>query len=139
MISSGEVNMKYLVSLVLIISVVGIALFGFAIFNHGMMAGSDGGCIASSLDGTECPTSIMDMVLHHISTFRTFLLTLAPSAASVLLLASLLVVSFIFLSPNNLFYFRRLFLFRRDRDPSRLYNQQKIISWLSLFELSPAR
>jgi len=134
--------MKYLVTLLLTISFVGIGIFGFALFDHAMMDGSNSGCVASSIDGTECPTSIMAMTLHHVSALQALTTTVVPPIGSwLLLLASLLLISVsIFLFYKNLLLPRLESLPQRLRDLTlhSLYSRQKIVSWLSLFELSPA-
>jgi hypothetical protein len=122
-------------------SFVGIGIFGFALFDHAMMDGSNSGCVASAIDGTVCPTSIMDMTLHHVSALQTLTTTLPSSSNWLLLLASLLLISVSIL----LFYKDQLLpklglLPQRLRDLTlhSLFSLQKITSWLSLFELSPA-
>lgn len=133
--------MKYLATLLLIMSFVGIGIFGFALFDHAVMDGSDSGCVASAIDGTTCPTSIMAMTLHHVSALQTLTTTLPASSNWLLLLASLLLVSVaIFLFHKNLLLPKLEFLPQRLRDLTldSLHSQQKITSWLSLFELSPA-
>lgn len=134
--------MKYLVTLLLTISFAGVGVFGFSLFNHAMMDGSNSGCVASSVDGTECPTSIMAMTLHHVSALQALTTTVVPPIASwLLLLASLLLLSVsIFLFYKNLLFPKLEFLPQRLRDLTlhSLYSKQRITSWLSLFELSPA-
>ena len=133
--------MKYLATLLLIMSFVGVGIFGFALFDHAMMDGSNGGCVASAIDGTECPTNIVAMVSHHISAIQTLTTTLPASSNWLLLLASLLLVSVsIFLFYKDLLLPKSELLPQRLRDLSlsSLRSRQKIVSWLSLFELSPA-
>ena len=133
--------MKYLATLLLIMSFVGVGIFGFALFDHAMMDGSNGGCVASAIDGTECPTNIVAMVSHHISAIQTLTTTLPASSNWLLLLASLLLVSVsIFLFYKNLLLPKLKFLPQRLRELTlhSLYSRKRIISWLSLFELSPA-
>ena len=133
--------MKYFITLILIASFVGIAIFGFTLFAHGM-EGSDNNCITSPIDGTSCPTSIVAMTLHHISSLQTLLTSVTPSFSSLLLLlAFLLLISVsIFLSYKNLLFPKLELLRKRLRDlaTNLSYSKQKIISWLSLFENSPA-
>ena len=134
--------MKYLATLLLIVSFAGMGIFGFSLFDHAMMDGSNSGCVASAIDGTVCPTSIMDMTLHHISALQTITTTVVPPISGLLLLlASLLLISVSIL----LFYKDQMlpkleFLPQRLRDLtlSSLYSRQRITSWLSLFELSPS-
>jgi uncharacterized membrane protein YhaH (DUF805 family) len=122
-------------------SFVAIGIFGFALFDHAMMDGSNSGCVASAIDGTECPTSIMGMTLHHVSALQALTTTLPSSSNWLLLLASLLLISIsIFLFYKNLLLPKSELLPQRLRDLSlsSLRSRQKIVSWLSLFELSPA-
>ena len=133
--------MKYLATLLLIVSFVGIGIFGFALFDHAMMDGSNSGCVASAIDGTECPTNIMAMASHHVSAIQTLTTTLPASSNWLLLLASLLLVSVsIFLFYKDLLLPKLESLPQRLRDLilHSLYSKQRITSWLSLFELSPS-
>lgn len=132
--------MKYLATLLLIISFAGIGIFGFELVDHNMQSPNND-CVASAIDGTECPTNIMAMTSHHISAIQTLTTTLPASSNWLLLLASLLLVSVsIFLFYKNLLLPKLGFLPQRLRDLTlhSLYSKQKIVSWLSLFELSPA-
>ena len=133
--------MKYLATLLLIMSFVGVGIFGFALFDHAMIDGANGGCVASAIDGTECPTNIMAMTSHHVSAIQTLTTTLPANSNWLLLLASLLLVSVsIFLFYKDLLLPKLESLPQRLRDLTlhSLYSKQKIISWLSLFELSPS-
>ncbi len=133
--------MKYLLTTILLISFAGIAIFGFTLFAHGMDS-SDNNCITSPMDGTACPTSITAMTLHHISSLQTLITSVTPLISNwLLLLAFILLVSVsVFLLYKNLL-FPKLGLLRerlRDLEANLSYSKQKIISWLSLFENSPA-
>lgn len=134
--------MKYLATLLLIMSFAGIGIFGFALVDHVMMDGSNSDCVASAIDGTECPTNIMAMTSHHVSAIQTLTTTTVPPIGSwLLLLASLLLVSVsIFLFHKDLLLPKLAPLPQRLRDLTlhSLYSKQKTISWLSLFELSPS-
>jgi len=133
--------MKYLTTLLLIMSFVGVGIFGFALFDHAMMDDSNSGCVASAIDGTECPTDIIAMTSHHVSAIQTLTTTLPASSNWLLLLASLLLVSVsIFLFHKNLLLPKLGLLPQRLRDLTlnSLHSQQKLTSWLSLFELSPS-
>ncbi|MGB3921785.1 MAG: hypothetical protein WBL19_00680, partial [Minisyncoccia bacterium] len=124
------------------ISFVGIGVFGFSLFDHSMMGDSTSGCIASAIEGTACPTSIMAMTIHHVSALQTLTTTPAPLISDwSLLLASLLLIgaSLIFFYKDLLYPklgFHRLRLRETALNLSR--SRQKITSWLALFELSPA-
>ncbi len=133
--------MKYLATLMLITSFAGIGVFGFTLVDHAMMDGSNSDCVASAIDGTECPTNIMAMTSHHVSAMQTLTTTLPANSNWLLLLASLLLVSV-----SVFLFFKDLLLPKLESLPQRLrdltlhslYSKQKIISWLSLFELSPS-
>lgn len=132
--------MKYLATLLLIMGFAGIGIFGFALVDHNMQSPNND-CVASAIDGTECPTNIMAMTSHHISAIQTLTTTLPASSNWLLLLASLLLISVsIFLFNKNLLLPKLEFLPQRLRDLTlhSLYSKQKVVSWLSLFELSPA-
>lgn len=134
--------MKYLATLLLIVSFAGIGVFGFTLVDHAMMDGSNSGCVASAIDGTECPTNIMAMTSHHVSAIQTLTTTtMSPIGGVLLLLASLLLTSVsIILFNKNLLLPKLGFLPQRLRDLTlhSLYSKQKKVSWLSLFELSPS-
>ncbi len=132
--------MKYLLALILVVSFVGIAVFGFSIFGRGVMHGPN--CITSPIDGTPCPTNIATMTLQHISSLQALMMSVVPQISnlfSLLVFAFLISVS-IFLLHKNLLYPKLEFLHQRLRDLASnfSYSKQKIISWLSLFENSPA-
>ncbi len=131
--------MKYFASLLLIVSFIGISVFGFVIFDMG--PGHTGGCVASAVDGTECPTNLIGFALHHISAVQTLTTAIPQNSNWLLLLASLFFISVsIFLFYKNLLFPKLKFLPQRLQNLAlhSLYSKQRIISWLSLFELSPA-
>jgi|SRR3989344_5277244 len=135
--------MKYLAALLLIVSFAGTGIFGLTLLDHGMMGASSGDCVASSIDGTVCPTSIVGMTLHHISALQTLMATIVPASNWLLLLASLLllIAALLLLSfCRNVLHEKLEPLRERLRDFAfaALYSRQKVTSWLSLFENSPA-
>ena len=131
--------MKYLASLLLIASFVGIALFGAVIFDHNMRI-SDINCVSSAIGEIACPASIVAMTLHHISVIQGWLRQLRQ------FLALFVVCFFIFITFLSSLFHKNLLLPKLELLPERLQNltlhslfiKQKIVSWLSLFELSPA-
>lgn len=135
-------RMKYFASLLFIMGFVGVAVFGSALFNMALDHADD--CIASSIDGVTCPINITDFATHHISALQAFTRAVAPSDSHwLVLLAPLLLVSVsLFLFHKDLLHpiCQPANLLRRLRDLSLRYSsgRQKIISWLSLLELSPA-
>ncbi len=134
--------MKYLASLFLIISILGVAVFGLTMFDHGMHGQTNNNCLGSAIDGTECPTSLVAMTLHHISALQTLTTTTVPSNYTVLLLLATLIL----VSVSIFLFYKNLLLPKLVHLPQRLqelsihshYSRQRIVSWLSLFELSPS-
>ncbi|MBI2482529.1 MAG: hypothetical protein HYV76_03160 [Candidatus Vogelbacteria bacterium] len=133
--------MKSILTLILIVSFAGIAVFGFTIFSHSMSE-STSGCVTSPIDGTPCPTNIVAMTLQHVSALQTLTTSVTSSISSwILLLAFILLVSFsISIFYKNLLFPKLELLHQRLRDLvfNSFYSKQKITSWLSLFENSPA-
>lgn len=133
--------MKYLLTLILFVSFMGITIFGFTFFTHGMNS-SDSNCVTSPVNMATCPTSITAMTLHHISSVQTFITSATPTIYNwLLLLAFTLLISVsVFSSYKNLLSSKLETLWRHLRDLANdfSYSKQKIISWLSLFENSPA-
>lgn len=134
--------MKQLAASVLIVSFVGIVIFGFALFTMGMNH-RDAGCVAAAINGTVCPTNVVDFARHHISALQSLTTTVVPPMAEWLsLLASLLLVPvFLFLCHEDVRQQMPELSVRRIRDLTlrSRHSQQKIVSWFSRFELSPAR
>ena len=132
--------MKHFLPLLLIISFIGIGVFSFAFSDMGIS--HQRGCIASAINGAECPTNIAGFLTHHILALRTLTTTTAPSTLNWFLL-----LAFLLLIPVSIFLFRKNppfpkpeFLRERLRDLAlhSFYSRKKTISWLSLLELSPA-
>jgi type III secretory pathway component EscU len=135
-----QATMKRILPLILIISLFGMAVLGSVLMimdqNH------PGGCIASEDEGTDCPTAIAAFTFHHIDALQSILMSLVSPIPSMFLVLSLLVViAFVFsLFSKNLAQPKLNILQKsvRDVEISFFHGQQKIFSWLSLFELSPA-
>lgn len=139
MVSSRKSSMKYLAPL-LIIGFLGIGVFGITLSD--MSLGHQGGCIASAIDGTECPTNIAQFATHHIEAIQSFTTTIIPPIGSwLLLLASLLLIGAMLTFLYKDLLYPKLELHRprlRETELNLFHSRQKIISWLALFELSPA-
>lgn len=133
--------MKYLLTVVLVVSFVGMGILGSAVFDHDANSSHDT-CVGFSIDRAVCPESIVGMTLHHISVLQILSTTTVLSSSNwLLLLASLFLVSVLtFLFDKNLLLPKLEFLRQRLRDLilRSLPSKQGIISWLSLLELSPA-
>ena len=130
--------MKKYLSLLLLISILVIGVFGFISMNH--TAGHTTGCIASAVDNTPCPENIMAMAVHHIQAFISFFNVVPP----IPLVAILALLFAVFLSIGSLFIKRQesilaLIFWRAKCNPERqLVRSRKITHWLSLFENSPS-
>lgn len=129
---------KYL-SLLLLISVLVIGVFGFTSMNHG--ADHSVGCIASAVDNTPCPENITEMSIHHIQAFVSFF-SAVPSVPLIFLLGflCLAVIGVRFLLKQRENYAFAYLKFRQyRRDPEHLIvRPRKITRWLSLLENSPS-
>lgn len=132
--------MKYFTSLLLVASFVGIAVFGFALIDHDMQSPNND-CVASALDGTECPMNIVAMTLHHVSAIQILTTTTVPSIGNWFLL--LAFASLVFIGLSLFFHYQfnppRL-VFYRYRSKYSFYPPQKreYLRWLALHENSPA-
>lgn len=129
--------MTKILSLLLIISVLVIGLFGFTSMNYDTSHTT--GCIASSVDNTTCPENIVAMSVHHIQAFVSFF-NMVPSIPFifllVLLLAVLLSIGYLFINRQD-WYLTDLISWRVQHDPERqLARPREITRWLSLFENS---
>ncbi len=132
--------MKSFISLLLIISLAGIATFGLIFFE--MAPNHQGNCFAA-MDGTACPVNTIANSIHHIAVLQTLTMTnTSPLLGAFALLAALFAISILII----LFFDREWLhpklelLSRRILDFELFYSdsKQKIVSWLSLFELSPS-
>ncbi|MDO8492401.1 MAG: hypothetical protein Q7S34_02055 [bacterium] len=133
-------DMKYGIATFLIMIMM-TAVFGFVALDHGMNHQKIG-CITSAFNDTDCPTSLMGSVLHHIAMFETFS-AVPVSPIFILLIAFLLLalISFFFADLKRFVRQRIRALFDKSRALSfGLYIKQKIdlAHWLSLFENSPS-
>ena len=132
--------MKYYLSLSLIVVFLGLSIFGFLAFNHDMDSES-GGCFASTIDGTGCPSNILSFVLHHFLALQMFIKGLLAVGFDFLIPLILIgfLLSFWFCRGGSLLYYWSQFAsprwqnFKINLRP----NQSKLIHWLSLLEQSP--
>lgn len=131
--------MKYIASILLIISFTGMAVFGLALFE--MAPNHQSGC-TSAIDGTLCPTNIVGFSTHHIAAFQALTSTVVtPMSGTILLLASLMLAGIaVLLYYKNWQHPKLELLHDRSRglDLGYSHSKHKVTSWLSLFELSPS-
>ena len=134
--------MKSLFIILFISSFIGIAVFGFVGMHHGMQV-HDGGCIAATSQGTDCPKQAnpVDYAVFHLDAFKSFsLASFRESPLNVFLLAfaALFLIGFgffprFFLRPPHLILSQSTF-----RDTFFSPQKQEITHWLALHENSPS-
>ncbi|MDP2593042.1 MAG: hypothetical protein Q8P52_00100 [bacterium] len=128
-----------MVGLVIIVSFVGMSVFGLAVF-----AGSNGhaimNCLASLTHGNLCSlnSSSMETVIHQIQTFQVFS---TVGAAVVSATVSALYLLFVFVAFSILAVGASLpsvvSKYKKDRKSRGHFSENKIFRWLSLLEHSP--
>lgn len=131
-------SMKHLASMCLIISFVGVGVFGLSALEHSMSRGQSD-CLASIMTNVPCLTNLKDVATHHLAAIQSFLNI--PVGAFVFSIILLIVVSAIGLASLFRFLFlRSQYITERSRN-NRLgsnLGKHKLISWLALFEHSPS-
>ena len=128
---------KKLATVLTLTAFIAIAVFGVVLMDHAMMSPSD--CAASVMNGGPCPTSQIQIFIHHFSSIKIFSAVVVPPALTLLILISLL------LTAVSLFLFGKgpqspPFLFSSNRSgqtKNNLYTR-KLLRFLSLFENSPS-
>ena len=136
--------MKFLLTILLISSFAGIAVFGVFGMNHGQAHDMEpNNCIAATAKGMDCPKEAgpIDFAAFHIDAFRGFsLATFGESVMSALLLAfaSLLFIGLAFFSSHLFKLPQPAFYRHRFRDAFSPPQKQELIRWLALHENSPA-
>lgn len=132
--NKGTMDMMKLTATIVVLGLLTVSLFGFAVMNHGAMG--CGSAVAGMNDG-DCPLSLISMALHHISAYTNF--SEVTVASATILLLSIMAIAFIF--KQYLFAGQKLAmsrLFIQNRENSSVTERQKISHWLSLFENSPS-
>lgn len=129
--------MKYLIAALLIISFIGVGVFGFALMSmpgdgeHDVSAG----CLAESMNGVLCPKDLFEYVSFHVSAFSKFLnAVFIRHAGEIFSIAAIwVIVSFSLgslkqkLQPLE-YSFAPVFAYKSAR---------KLKAWGSLLETSP--
>jgi len=133
--------MKRLFVLLIVISFVAIAVFGFLGMDHDNMAG--GGCLASAANGSPCPEKAnpFAVAFFHLNAFAKF--GTALLVENLMLLFSILVALFAILTiwgTGFKLQKQELTGFSSFRSLSVQYNSfaRKIAYWLTLLRNSPA-
>lgn len=135
-------NMRSAFISILLISFVSIAVFGIFGMHMGMQ-NHDGGCIASSVQGTDCPkqSDPISYLTFHIDAFKGFSNVVfgenfLASLLALVLLAVGVGLAFLFgnlvppkLSPSYIYY--------RKCESFKSPPEQQFLRWLALHEKSP--
>ena len=135
--------MKY-VSVLLLTSFIGIAVFGVFGMSHGQAHDMDpNNCIAATAKGMDCPKEAdpVDFATFHIDAFKGLsLTTFGENVMSGLLLvfASLLFIGLAFFSSHLFKPPQPVFYRYRFRDSFSPPQKRQLIRWLALHENSPA-
>mgnify|MGYP001590494312 CR=1 FL=1 len=134
--------MKHLirpVSLLLVISFIGVAVFGFVIFSMaGTMHDMENGCIAKTLNGNICPKDIFEYASYHVSAFNKFLSASTAKVFDPLVPVLLFVAGGLFIVASILKFglkYRRDY--HRNADLIEYRSRRKFSAWNSLLEHSP--
>jgi len=130
--------MKITTSLFLTASLLFIVAFGLTALDHSM-SHRQSDCVVSIMTSTPCPTNLMSTLTHHFSAIQSlFNVTISTFVFSVILLIAISIIGLAY-------FFKFLFLYsqfitERYRDYRFRFNlgKHRLISWLSLFELSPS-
>ncbi|MBI2042037.1 MAG: hypothetical protein HYT20_03400 [Candidatus Nealsonbacteria bacterium] len=122
--------MKSALIILLVLSFMGIAVFGAFGMNHGNGHGS--GCIGAIANGRECAgeNNSLQSINFHLKTFKSFSTAIFLLIASLTLAANLRVIADIQEVAQN-----KQFVVIEQRFSLR---QQKFTHWLAIHENSPA-
>jgi len=129
--------MKKLAIVLTLTAFIVIAVFGVVLMDHAMMSPSD--CVVSMMNGNPCPTSQIQLFIHHLSVVQIFSAVVVSPTLALLLLISLL------LSALSLFLFSKspqspplFFSYQQSRQIKNNLYTRKLLHFLSLFENSPS-
>lgn len=135
--------MKFWLTTLLIIGFIAITIFGSFAMNHDSTVGHNKGCIAQTLQGTECPKKeeALSFLNFHLGAFRIFLTaTLFKNLAGYfILLIALLFVSVFEISKIN--HIKPTPVRNHSSEQSLesfFLSQRHLIHWLTLHENSPS-
>ena len=131
--------LQQIVTVFVLVLFLATVFFGFASMMHDPVAGMESDCPFSVMGEPLCPQNLAAAVVHHISTYQSFLAVFAASGITALILALLValaaallfsVAPLLFRPPARVRYF-----FDHSPNGSR---DSKTARWLSLLEHSPS-
>ena len=129
---------KKITALFILLSFLMIVFWGFMMMTHRPSGEMNNSCPFAIAGASLCPQDNMMSVIHHISSYQSFLNTPIGSSAATLLISLLLfAVAIIFAtSPPLLKIPARVP--NIDNSPPDIASKRKVTRWLSLFENSPS-
>ena len=130
--------MKALFTTFLVVSFVGIAVFGALAMNHG--AGHEAfGCIAAAANAVDCPegANLFSLATFHFDAFKNFSNAIFGENVLNLLLLALALVFVLAVTVFSSFFITPQPLRRLERTLGFFPQKQELIHWLSLHENSP--
>lgn len=134
-------SMKFLFTILLVASFIGVAVFGT--FGMGHMQNNGGICIAEIASGTNCPQKTDPIVFadFYLNAFKSFSLATFDGNVmnSLLFLFGFLVLVILVISSPSFFKLPRLaFVGYRSGDSFFSSEERKLAKWLALHENSPS-
>ncbi len=115
-----------------------IVLFSFATMMHGSDGRISGDCPYSAMGASLCPQNTVAIVLHHISSYKSFINVPVNFGITSLIFYLLLIAYAMFVVPiNRPLLELPVFVGIPYNSPPSTLNKRKIIRWLALHENSP--
>ncbi len=130
---------KKIITSLILLSFIMIVLFSFASMMHGPDERISGDCPFSAMGVSLCPQNTIAIILHHISSYQSFVNVPVNFGTATFILYSLLIAYIIFVAPINRFLpgLSNFVSIHHDSPPDTS-NKRKVIRWLALHENSPA-
>lgn len=128
-------------AVLLLVSFTGIALFGIFGMHIGMQ-GHSGNCIASILQGVDCPkeSGTPEYLFFHLNAYKNFsLATFAENPLTPILLLALLFLAVVAGICSGVFALPQFIFSYSKHQPEHINSspKQQLLRWLALHEYSP--
>lgn len=116
-------------------SFLAVSFFGFIVMAHVVDGSMQTDCPFSAKGSQLCPQNAIDMVVHHIAAYQSFLNAPVNFGAAALLFALISVTLVFFVA----LYFVVSVIYSRSfyESPPSFSYKSDLMRWLSLFENSP--
>lgn len=129
---------KKIITSLILLSFVIIVLFSFATMMHGSDGRVSGDCPFSAMGASLCPQNTVAIVLHHISSYQSFI-NVPINFGITILIISLLLIAYVILVAKiewQLIWLSAFVDTIYNSKPNALY-KRKTTRWLTLHENSP--